>query len=322
MQYRLSNFTALLLVLAYPWLLKLFYLGNINQISVTVGYLAFALVLATPVLGIIFAVKQRYQFSSSADQRRSFALLMISTIPSVFCLIGIILYMFNLNSFELPLYYTVVALALIWIKTANTIPAPAKYYSPKLRVAHGITSLLLLVFIGFHLVNHLGANLGGDAHISLMDGFRKYYRHPLVEVLLVGLFSVQLITGWILARTFISQSSDGYRTLQVATGLILMVFISTHIIAVIGLARFYLEIDPNWDWLVYSPGLLKDGWNVRLISHYFVGVIALILHLGLGLRIVLINHGKERLAKILLGLTFITAIVIAIAIMRPLLLAS
>ena len=288
---------------------------------IVIGYLAFTLVLATPFLGLLLAAKQRQQLQSTEQQRVTFALMLVSTVPSVFCLIGISLMMLKLNTLELPIYYGLIAMTLIWIKSAKDRAVASVNYSPKVRVVHGITSLFLLVFIAFHLVNHLAANLGGEVHIALMETFRQYYRHPIVEVLLIGLFVVQFITGWLLARAFISQKSDGYRTLQVATGLILLMFISTHVIAVIGLARLYFDTDPNWDWLVSYP-LLQDAWSVRLISHYIIGIIALILHMALGLRIVLNNHGKERLANRLVAIAFVVAVVIAVAIMRPLLLPS
>jgi hypothetical protein len=47
-------------------------------------------------------------------------------------------------------------------------------------------------------------------------------------------------------------------------------------------------------WASGGPvGLLPDAWNVRLIPHYSLGVWFVILHMGIGLRGVLLAHGAS-----------------------------
>jgi succinate dehydrogenase hydrophobic anchor subunit len=59
--------------------------------------------------------------------------------------------------------------------------------------------------------------------------------------------------------------------------------------------RYLRHIDTNWIWLT-ADNLLKDPWSVRLVPYYFLGVLALAVHAGCGLRWVLSEHGRQRTA--------------------------
>jgi len=58
------------------------------------------------------------------------------------------------------------------------------------------------------------------------------------------------------------------------------------------LGRAVNKADTTFLWASGAPvGLLPDAWNVRLIPHYSLGPRFVIIHLGLGLRGVLLFHG-------------------------------
>jgi hypothetical protein len=322
---RLTSLIALVLALGYPALLQLFFLGNTGVLPLAAGYSAFALALLTPWYGLLAASRLRQDGASAAQLRQSRYLMLLSVLPSAYCLLGVTLYLLQASALELPLYYAAVAVLLLW-QGYRQSDSQAVRLSERavtlLRVSHGISALLLLVFISVHLLNHLAANLGGDVHLALMKELRHYYRHPLTESLLVGLCLFQLVSGLRMAAAYLRRHGDAFHSAQLATGLMLAVFLSSHLLAVLVLGRWVTGVDTNWNWLVYQPGLLKDAWNVRLVSHYTTGVLALVLHLGLALRLVLRAHGKATLAACVMVPTLLAAVLLTVAIMRPLLLAS
>lgn len=89
----------------------------------------------------------------------------------------------------------------------------------------------------------------------------------------------------------IARRADTYSSIQTATGAYLMVFITSHLIAVFILGRMFLGVDTTFEWASGAPtGLLHDPWNVRLIPHYSPAPLFVISHLAMGLRAVLLGH--------------------------------
>ena len=84
---------------------------------------------------------------------------------------------------------------------------------------------------------------------------------------------------------------DLWRTLQTSTGAFLIAFIASHLNSVFILGRAVTKVDTNVLWASGAPvGLLPDAWKVRLIPPYSLGVWFAIIHMGLGLRGVLLFH--------------------------------
>ena len=81
-------------------------------------------------------------------------------------------------------------------------------------------------------------------------------------------------------------------SIQTATAAYLAVYVSSHLIAVFVLGRWFLAVDTTFPWASGAPtGLLLDPWSVRLIPHYPLAVLFLFSHLAVGLRAVLLGHG-------------------------------
>jgi hypothetical protein len=55
--------------------------------------------------------------------------------------------------------------------------------------------VILAIFIGFHLFNHLLSLGGPDLHLFWMERFRTVYRHPVIETTLPAAVATQLVSG-------------------------------------------------------------------------------------------------------------------------------
>jgi hypothetical protein len=70
----------------------------------------------------------------------------------------------------------------------------------------------------------------------------------------------------------------------------MLMFFFSHLSAVLR-TRYLKHTDTNWTWLT-ADNLLTDPWSSRLTPYYFLGIIALGIHGGLGVRRVMLNHGQ------------------------------
>lgn len=174
---------------------------------------------------------------------------------------------------------------------------PAGITAPRsgLRVAHGISALILVVYVLFHLTNHLFALEGEGAHTAVMAAGRKIYRSSVGEPILVSAMLFQVITGFSLAWRWSGLRGDFFRTFQIASGLYLAVYIVGHMNSVFVYARIFLGIPTGWAFATGAPtGLIHDAWSVRLIPHYALGVFFVVGHLSSAVRAVMLAHGTPR----------------------------
>jgi succinate dehydrogenase/fumarate reductase cytochrome b subunit len=101
-----------------------------------------------------------------------------------------------------------------------------------------------------------------------------------------------MATGIPMALRHSRQRLDAFRVVQLATGAYVTVFICSHVTAVLNGRQLGIETD----WFFASgPASLLDGTSLlgRLIPHYLFGTLSLIVHVGCGLRIVLLQHGID-----------------------------
>jgi succinate dehydrogenase/fumarate reductase cytochrome b subunit len=164
-------------------------------------------------------------------------------------------------------------------------------HSLLLPFVHGVSAVLIACFAVFHLANHFAGLWGGEAHLAIMHALRPFYRSSVVEPLLLGCIGFQLLTGAVLLKRKIAYAGSWVDTLQVASALYLVIFFFSHLSAVLR-ARYLQHTDTNWTWLT-SANLLTDPWSARLAPYYFLGVIALGVHGGAGVRRVMLNHGRS-----------------------------
>jgi hypothetical protein len=171
-----------------------------------------------------------------------------------------------------------------------TVPAVGRW-----RVVHGLTAAILVLYVLFHVTNHLFGLVGSDAHAAVMKIGRVVYRSRLGEPLLVAAMLFQVGTGLYLAWRWSAAPQGFHRTFQVASGAYLSLYIVGHMNSVFVYARSFLGIPTGWDFAIGAPtGLIHDAWNIRLLPHYALGVFFVLSHIASGLRVVLIAHGVDR----------------------------
>jgi hypothetical protein len=218
------------------------------------------------------------------------------------------------------------AWAAIWLMLAGLtfaekpdshswIPKPSR-----LALIHGVSAIPIVCFAVVHLTNHLAGLWGGKAHIAFMLRARLVYRNPAVEIALAVCLLFQFTTGIVLIwRSIGNKSANWIKRLQGISGSYIALFLISHMSAV-ARTRYLHHVDTNWVWLT-SSNLLTDGWSARLTPYYFLGIVALGLHLACAARIVLPGHGvkdssSNRVFCIVVGTGFVAAIAIMVGLIR------
>ncbi|HZR03989.1 MAG TPA: hypothetical protein VFA81_12555 [Burkholderiales bacterium] len=219
---------------------------------------------------------------------------------SLFVLIGVVFYLLGSANGDYLFWAVLWAAALALLASSadgKTATADAASGPPAwLRVSHGASALaIVLIFLAWHLLNHMTALWSFHTNEVMMKALRKWYRSDIVQPILVALFIYQVVSGVALLWRYTALKTDFPRTLQTATGALLTAFIVSHLNAVFVLGRGFSHVDTTFSWAGGAPtGLLADPWNVRLIPHYSLAVWLVITHAGLGLRMILLNHGRSR----------------------------
>ena len=293
---RLLPWVPVAAALAYPWTLRLFHDAIVAQPHglAPAGWLILA--FALPVSCLFFASYCARRASGALPTLRRAAFLALAA-PPLFVATGVVS---SLLHAPVPDLWT---WSILWLAVgvAATIarpgaePRPAKPMPGRLRVAHGITAVAILVFVAFHLTNHLTGLFGPAVHARVMAAGRTVYRARLIEPAFVVLLLFQVASGLRLAWRWSARPLDTAQLIQVGSGVYLAAFILTHLNSAFVSARWVHHIPTDWAWATGAPeGLLRDAWNIRLLPHYALGVFFVIAHLFCGLRIVLLAHGVTR----------------------------
>jgi len=288
----------------YPWLLQLAYAAvdrhETSDLSEKVAraLVAGALMFAAPGAGLWLMSRLSRAGSMTLGELRlrSIATLVLAA-PPLFTLIGVEAWLSGIARFENAIWLAIwLPLAAVALGTTaeRVTPAPRRPQATSWRIAHGVGALLLLTgFIGLHLANHLGGLAGAETHLRVMHALRHWYRSTVVEPALLGLCLLQVVTGAVLARRWLARAVDAARALQAATGTYLGLYLVCHLNSVFVYARANGTDTDFWFASGGRAGLLGDAWDVRLVPHYALAVLFLFVHLGAGLRVVLLAHGRK-----------------------------
>jgi hypothetical protein len=278
--------------LCYPFLLKAFhaFIGPPGAMPSTFAILGATLILTlafgVPFLGIALALRP----AASPGARR---LAYVSvTAPTLYVFLGVVQ---ALVRSPIP---DEIAWSAIWLALAawsQLAPNPVVEAAPSVgrwRVVHGLTAAVLVLYVLFHLANHLFGLVGPDAHAAVMRIGRTVYRSRVGEPLLVTAMLFQIGTGLFLAWRWSGSPQPFQRTFQVASGAYLSLFILGHMNSVFIYTRRFLGIPTDWNFAIGAPtGLIHDAWNIRLLPHYALGVFFVLSHIASGVRVVLLAHG-------------------------------
>lgn len=291
----------------YPYFLNAFHSlvssvepdSALSPADLLLAIVAMLAVFAIPAMGMVLACQRITRKSNAAAQLkvRRLALFIICA-PTLYCFIGVNLIMVG-SPVPDEWFWTV-----LWIGLGLYLSTDGKAVDPPIRpirtlpiwrVAHGIAGSIVLLFVAFHLFNHLFGLAGPQAHAQVMEIGRKIYRSSFVEPILVIALLFQVFSGLRLAWNWSSVGSDNYRIFQVGSGVFLAVFILGHLNAVFVFARTYAGIETGWDFASGDPvGMIHDPWGIRLLPHYAIGVFFIIAHLFSGMRAVMLAHGATK----------------------------
>ena len=182
---------------------------------------------------------------------------------------------------------------------------------------HRWNSVFLGLFIVLHFATHLAGVFGIDAYNDTQDMLRLIYRNPVVEPVLLISVVLQIGIGLHLLIRKTRRGLHGrWAYAQVISGFIFLVFVVEHMVALV-LARWVEGLDTNFYW----PASVMSGapfiWY--FLPYYFLGVVALFVHMGCGARLVLLRSSLRPHAQAgfwaLAGLGLAMAVIIDLTLM-------
>jgi hypothetical protein len=286
-----------LAAIAYPFILQGFHAAVSGAGGAAPATILLLAAFLAPGLGMALALRSAGLSQPTPFQLRARRLALVSVAaPPLFVFLAFLLGVLH-HPIPEPWAWAILwsaAAAWTWLGPNGRPASEAAPPAARLRVAHGAAAAIVLVYVLFHLTNHLFGLAGPDAHAAVMKLGRKVYRAPAIEPVLVAFLLFQVLSGGWLAWRWTARPIDRYRTFQVASGVYLWVFILTHLNSALVSARLMHGTDTNWAWASGAPtGLVHDAWSIRLLPHYALGVFFMLSHLASGLRGVLIAHGLK-----------------------------
>jgi hypothetical protein len=271
--------------------------GEPVPLAVPAAVLFLALAFMVPAVGIAFAYTSAHLVRPTAFQLRARRLAYLTVaVPPLYVFAGV------LNSMmgqPVRLEWTWGALWLaagVWTATAgheDAMRGAAPRWLGRLRTAHAITGGLILLFLTFHLSNHLFSLAGEQTHAAIMEAGRTVYRHGAVEPMLAAVFLAQAAGGLTLAWRWSALPADKFRTLQIASGVYLAAFIVGHMNTILIYARFFLKLPTGWAFMTGTPPGLLFG-PIHLVPHYGLAVFFVLAHVASGARNIAIRRGAGR----------------------------
>lgn len=259
-------------VVAWPWLLR--WASAVPAAGLAVGF-------GLPALGLVLAARAPAPPSAAARRTRLWAHLALVA-PVVMTALRVKVYdAATLGWVWLALFLPPAVLGLARTVT-NAPPRPAPAAPPPSRYAsvlklHRSAAGVILAFVVLHLTSHLAAVHSLELNLRVTVWMRTIYKQPLVEALLLAAVPVQAVSGGWLVRNAWPGAPDALARLQVASGVVLALFVTAHATATAVLFR---------DLTFYSAsgaarGLVRDP---SFFAYYVLGVVAVFVHLAGGAR--------------------------------------
>ena len=170
---------------------------------------------------------------------------------------------------------------------------------------HYLSGLIITLFVGVHLFNHMVSIFGADKHIQVMNLLRLFYRNIFIETILLMAVLVQIISGIKLFKTNRKIAITPFDKLHIYTGLYLAIFFVIHLSAVIG-GRIILHLDTNFYFGV--AGLNSFPSNLFFIPYYGLAILSFFGHIAsvhqkkMKQNIFGLSPGRQSIAILIFGL--------------------
>ncbi|MDF2188018.1 hypothetical protein [Paraflavitalea sp. CAU 1676] len=147
--------------------------------------------------------------------------------------------------------------------------------SPTLQRLHRITGIVIASFLLLHVTNHLFALAGPATHIAVMKVFRRVYRFPPVEILLLACVAFQVVSGLILVFKKGFRKQPAFVMAQVISGLYLSFFLCFHVRAVL-MGRYSWKVETDF----YFAAGVANSYPGKLffIPYYTLSLLAAFTH--------------------------------------------
>ena len=142
---------------------------------------------------------------------------------------------------------------------------------------HYLSGLIISIFVGLHLFNHVWSIFGAERHIEIMNTLRLFYRHIFIESIIMLSVFVQIISGLKLFRSSRKTAIPNFDKLHIWTGLYLTGFFIIHLSAVLG-GRFLLHLDTNFYFGV--AGLNSFPFNLFFVPYYALAILSFFGHIA------------------------------------------
>lgn len=115
----------------------------------------------------------------------------------------------------------------------------------EIKKIHYLSGLIISIFVGLHLFNHVWSIFGAERHIEIMNTLRLFYRHIFIESIIMLSVIVQIISGLKLFKSSRKTAISNFDKLHIWTGLYLAFFFIIHLSAVLS-GRLLLHLDTNF----------------------------------------------------------------------------
>lgn len=142
---------------------------------------------------------------------------------------------------------------------------------------HYYSGLVISVFVGIHLFNHVCSIWGANLHIELMSKLRFIYRNGFVESTLVLAISIQVYSGLTLFWQKRKRVQSFFEKLHIWSGLYMALFFIIHLSAVF-VGRWFLLLDTNFYFGV--AGLNTFPANLFFVPYYGLAILSFFGHLA------------------------------------------
>lgn len=152
---------------------------------------------------------------------------------------------------------------------------------------HRLSGIIISIFVGVHLFNHMLSVFGAETHIVTMRVLRLFYRHIFFESLLITAVFFQIISGIKLFKQGRKKAIMCFDQLQIWTGFYMVVFFIIHLLAVL-VGRLILNLDTNFFYGV--AGINTFPFNLFFIPYYGLAIFSFFGHIAS------IHHKKMKLA--------------------------